>query len=67
MEKRSAGHIIQMRMNDKEKEHRGRSRSGFQVFISRFFGEFKMLLMEEKWEKINESRIHGNVAIMQED
>ena len=67
MEERTAGHIIQMGMNHSEESNRGRSRSGFHVFLSRFFGEFKVLLIEEKWERLIKSGVSTVAAAFAEE
>ena len=56
-----------MSMNDSEEHHRGRSRNGFTVFISRFFGEFKALLIDEKWKPLIESGVSAVAAAFKEE
>ena len=67
MQERSAGQIIGMRMNESEENHRGRRRTGYHVYMSQFFGEFKILSTEEQRETLRTSGVSRGVVIKQDD
>ena len=52
MDASTAHDIIRMKMNKKEREHKGRNRLGFHVYLSRFYFEFYKLPIEQQQKEI---------------
>ena len=48
MEKRDPGEIVMMELNRQERIHHSWSRHGYHIYLSRFFGKFKLLSLVEK-------------------
>ena len=64
MNSHTPNEVLRLPLSSREEDHRSRSRRGFNVYLSRYFLDFKVLTDDEKWEKLNE---HENNNVLEDE